>query len=609
MKKSVLSVAVVLATLCACQKEAAQQEETPSAAPRQYTVSIDATKGIDTKVLALDGDAISSTWGEQDAVAVCVKGDVVVGKLVPETTGEAATKLTGTITLDGMAEGTELYLQYPYEVVPDGDKLWPHADYTYQDGTLENVPNYATCGVVVESIDGDHVSTSKASFYNRQAIVKFTIKNADGRPVEATKLFVYAEDVATGFWYDEYYSNSGIYVTPSAATNEFFVALHNDGQDRKQYTLVAFTSNGVYTKVSPGSVFPDGKYHTASVKMNKLNYNGYDYTSSWGLIGHLTDYDVEWNNELNMWTDNEGNHVAATVTLKEGDEFKFRQNQDWAVNRGGAMGASPDAFIVSQDGANCVVKEDGIYDVYFNEYSNVAIFVPASNNGKTSELVNEPYIPDPQPEVTGWNIIGSFNGWASDILATETARGVWTVIYEVLDEGGCEFKWRQNGSWDNNYGAASSEEPFIATVDEPFEAAAGGSNIKVTGPGYYRFVLDLNFPTPMLVVSNYTVWSLIGKFNDWGGDVDMTLVDGKWISPATFITSANDIDGGFKIRKNHSWNYADRGLSWDNTVDQIELGVPYLVESGGNNIKPPADGTYIVTYDPSAQTITVVAAE
>ena len=68
-------------------------------------------------------------------------------------------------------------------------------------------------------------------------------------------------------------------------------------------------------------------------------------------------------------------------------------------------------------------------------------------------------------------------------------------------------------------------------------------------------------------------------------------------------SSAASVDIGFKIRKNHSWDYADRG------GDFSVFGVPFQVIQGGNNIVLPADGTYIVTYDPSAETITVVQAE
>ena len=726
MKKSVLSAAVLLAALCACQKEVPQPEEPQKEASREYAVSITATKGIDTKALALNGKSITATWGENDAVAVCVKEGTIVGKLTPETAGESTTKLVGTITMDDIAEGTELYLQYPYKEVPDGDKLWPDASYTGQDGTLDTIAeefDYATCGVKVEAVDDEGIHTSKASFYNRQAIVKFTLLSESGRDLEVKKLLVASRSgcLSGGFFYDNYYSTSFLEIIPNEETNVVTVALHNDYTDYvsylpDSYTLVAVTLDGIYTITTPYVLIDDGKYHTASVHMSPLSYSGYQESSPWGVIGQLSQYDVSWDNELNMWNDGLYHHVAAHVKLAAGDEFKLRKNQNWEVNLGGTLSSAPDVCPVYQDGANLKVQYDGIFDIYYFEEAGLLLFVDAydpypayteesewsiignlpiysinwdddlqmvtdgsshaffglelnasdsfkfrqnqswaydlggtfgqigtgfdlapagadisvgtagvydvfldpgnkiavifqTKGFKQSVLVNEPYVPDPQPEVKGWNVIGVNGDWANDILATESPAGVWTAYFEADDIQSNSFKWRKDGGWDENYGAEGTPEVhFYPQSGVPFSVVQNGQNIYVN-QGSYKTVLDLTGTTPVVTVSEYSeedVWSLIGEFNNWSADVDMTLVDGVWVSPATLISP---IGFGFKIRKNHSWNYSDRGLSRDNTADPIELGVPYPVESGGNNIKPPAAGTYIVTYDPAAETIIVVQAE
>ncbi len=94
-------------------------------------------------------------------------------------------------------------------------------------------------------------------------------------------------------------------------------------------------------------------------------------------------------------------------------------------------------------------------------------------------------------------------------------------------------------------------------------------------------------------VSDGNVWSLIGDFNSWGGDVDMTLTDGKWVSPVTKITA-----GGFKIRFNHDWTENVGGVMED-------LGIPFAAISGGDNISIEEGNDYVVTYDPDDQTILV----
>ncbi|MBO4742988.1 MAG: hypothetical protein J5533_05070 [Bacteroidales bacterium] len=710
MKKLVLSAAVLLAAMCACQKEAPQQEAPQKESTREYAVSITATKGIDTKALALNGKSITATWEGNDAVAVCVKEGTIVGKLTPTTIGESTTLLIGTITMDDIAEGTELYLQYPYKAVPDGDRLWPDASYSGQDGTLDTIAeefDYATCGVKVESIDDNGIHTSKAAFYNRQAIIQFKLMTESGRALEVKKLFVaaYSGCLSGGFFYDNYFTTPSLEIIPTEATNVITVALHNDYTDytsylTDSYTLVAVTSGGIYTKSTPFVLIDDGKYYTANVHMSELSYSGYGEYSPWSVIGELSEYDVTWDNDLNMWSDGTNHHVAAHVKLAAGDEFKLRKNQEWQENRGGTLSSAPDACPVYQDGANLIVKDNGIFDIYYFEEAELLLLIDAYNpypmytsesewsiigdlpsyvicwdgdlqmltNGsshaffslkltstdsfkfrlnrswdydlggtfdslgtefaveqggpnisvgidgvydvfldpeikaayiiqakglKQSKLVNEPSTPDPQPVVNGWGVIGVNGDWANDIMATESPAGVWTVYFNVTEKS--EFKWRKDGGWDENYGI----NPDVAFVHgTPSTAVAGGRNIPISSGIYYKAVLDLNNYT--ITVSEATVWGLIGQFNSWSADVDMTLVDGKWVSPATQITS---VDIGFKIRKNHSWDYADRG------GDFSVFGVPFQVIQGGNNIVLPADGTYIVTYDPSAETITVVQAE
>ena len=188
--------------------------------------------------------------------------------------------------------------------------------------------------------------------------------------------------------------------------------------------------------------------------------------------------------------------------------------------------------------------------------------------------------PEPEPEpVTGWNIIGLNGDWDNDILATES-DGVWTAY--ITAESETDFKWRKDGGWDENYGGVFVE------LGEPFEAVAGGDNIKVPA-GFYKVELNTNDLT--ITVSNGTVWSLIGVNGDWEKDIDMVLTDGKWVSPVTKIS------GGFKIRENHGWDNNRGGVF-------VAVGEPFEAVAGGDNIEV-AEGNYVVTYDPEAETIVI----
>jgi hypothetical protein len=83
--------------------------------------------------------------------------------------------------------------------------------------------------------------------------------------------------------------------------------------------------------------------------------------------------------------------------------------------------------------------------------------------------------------------------------------------------------------------------------------------------------------------AEYTSISLIGNFNDWAGDVDMTQVTPhNWYVEHTF--DIDDVE--FKFRANHDWG-TNWGATWTVASDNFAaVGV-----GGGDNIKC-AKGTY-----------------
>ena len=304
-----------------------------------------------------------------------------------------------------------------------------------------------------------------------------------------------------------------------------------------------------------------------------------DFTeaSAWSVIGELPGYGISWNGDLSMISDGTW-HVALGINLGSNDEFKFRKDASWDVNFGGDFGGMDSEFEVSQNGPNIKVGAEGCYDLYLNPDGAVAKVTEASG-AKVSTKIGGGGEEPPVPQITGWNIIGLNGDWDNDILATED-NGVWTAY--ITAEGETTFKWRKDGGWDENYGGT-----FVA-LGEPFEAVAGGSDIAI-GAGFWKVVLDTNNLT--ITISNGQVWSLIGDFNEWNGDVDMTLTDGKWVSPVTKIS------GKFKIRENHGWDNNRGGVF-------VKIGEPFAAVAGGDDIAVE-EGNYVVTYDPTAETIVI----
>lgn len=249
-------------------------------------------------------------------------------------------------------------------------------------------------------------------------------------------------------------------------------------------------------------------------------------------------------------------------------ELKFTCDDSWDQNWG--VDCVP-------GGANIPV-EAGSYRIYLDL------------NKKTYEFSTSMYgqqepggqdKPEPEPVTyQGWGIIGSFNEWAADAEMTEK-DGIWTG-YVSLDAD-AEWKIRKDADWAENYGGVFED------FGKAFNAVAGGDNIKIGQAGFFKVVYDSNVNT--ITVSEGNVWSLIGGFNDWADDVDMELVEGKWIASEVALT------GEWKLRYNHGWD-VNRGGKF------AAFDEPFEAVAGGDNINC-GDGKFNVVYDPENETITI----
>ena len=421
--------------------------------------------------------------------------------------------------------------------------------------------------------------------------------------------------------------------------------------------------------------------NTAMVTDAYLPYPGCTQASDWSVIGELSNYGISWNGDLAMTTDGT-THVAQGIKLAAGDAFKFRKDKDWAVNFGGEFGSLGSAFTVTQDGSNITVGADGVYDLVLDPTAATVTIVETLGGGVSGKIGGV----EPKPQPTGWGLIGVNGDWNNDIAATEK-DGVWTASFEAAEA--TDFKWRKDADWAENYGIAKES---TYTVGEPFAAVAGGENIPVEA-GSWTVVLDLsNAEAPTITVSETQAsgWSVIGDFNGWSADADMTEVaPGLWISDVLDLT-----DAGWKIRFGHDWGVnrggatpaaigefvgaypggddikfagkarvvfnennqtigtlgwgvvgeiaAIDGFKWNNDIpmnlaadgkwysvpvtlgdgDQIKIRYmadwaddrggdaeaadeAFAVTKGGANIKAPKAGTYMLVYDPTAETITL----
>ena len=347
----------------------------------------------------------------------------------------------------------------------------------------------------------------------------------------------------------------------------------------------AVAQDGPNVKVGADGVYDlwlDLDAGTAMVTDAYLAYPDHKDASNWTVIGALSQYGISWDGDLPMISDGK-THVAQGIKLSKDDEFKFRQDKDWAVNMGGEFGSLGSEFTVTQDGPNIKVGADGIYDLILDPTGSATI-VETLGGGVSGKIGGDE--PGPEPVVvTGWNVIGANGDWDNDIIASEK-DGIWTAYINAPEA--TNFKWRKDAGWDENYGGV------MVALGRPFEAVPGGDNINIEA-GFWKTVLDLSDEAaPTITVEKGDVFGLIGVNGDWDHDIWMTETDGKWVSPAT------QMEGGFKIRHNASWDENYGGV-------MAAVGEAFEAVAGGDNINVEA-GEYIVTFDPVAKTITVDAA-
>ena len=276
----VVSVALAAFTACSSSEDSIADAPNPSTpdAPKTYTMTVTASKSTDdatTRALGLSGNTLNATWakGEKVDVYTVTSGATItdpsvytkVGTLTASADGATAT-LTGTVTF---SDKPRLELYY-------GSPSWT---YEGQKGTLEDISanfDYAMVGLAsnkYEITDGVITpKTSPLSFTNLQAIVKFTLKDADGDPISVssltfkktgTKYFNLNHNVNTGATTND----ESFTVERDEAASEFFVAfrpIYDFG-----LRLETADADRDYYYERTNVAFDGGKYYEVTVKMKQ----------------------------------------------------------------------------------------------------------------------------------------------------------------------------------------------------------------------------------------------------------------------------------------------------------------------------------------------------
>ena len=311
-----------------------------------------------------------------------------------------------------------------------------------------------------------------------------------------------------------------------------------------------------------------------------------------GVIGSFN----EWGADVVMKFDDVKQKFYADVEFAADAEFKFRLDGGWTIS----YGTGTDGFLTSDNGGNISAKA-GNYRVYLN-MNNLGEITYELNKGDYGASTPEPE-PEPEPDptpVVGWSLIGAFNSWAGDhMLASD---GTYLVAKGVALEG--EFKFRKDGDWAVNFGAAEGAA-FAANTE--IALAQDGANLVAVAGTYDVYLDEANAKAWFITDGSYpgggtapeaSEWGVVGVVNNWGNTADVSdVVMYKTSTEGLFVAyNVSMPDGGFKIRANNEWNdAANYGLA---SAGAVEVDHCYdVISSGGSGDMTLVAGNYDIWFD------------
>ena len=188
--------------------------------------------------------------------------------------------------------------------------------------------------------------------------------------------------------------------------------------------------------------------------------------------------------------------------------------------------ASPEGYIVSTNVGAGLIEEVGKYKLTINMLEGTYAI---------EEVKYDPFI----------YFIGATDGWAASdqkLALTDGDKGVYSGYIYVADPNGWgvagKFQ-RVQGSWDNQINAGS-----FTTM----EGCHGEDNIEFDAVGVYYIQVGLG--EAWINATLVTTMGLIGNFNSWGGDVEMTWDAENYCYVATGLS----LTEGWKFRVNGGWD-------------------------------------------------------
>ncbi len=159
-------------------------------------------------------------------------------------------------------------------------------------------------------------------------------------------------------------------------------------------------------------------------------------------------------------------------------------------------------------------------------------------------------------------IVGEFNQWSEDIakMTDDDGDGVYVGVVEDVKPGQYQFKVRLDGEWYYSWGACE-DDTFNSQTNCRIDVDTFSDIVVVMDtngedgnmwPVNYFALSDEGGDTSVFNASEHT-FGVIGSFNDWNEDVEMTE-----ISDGIYCASIGDIEENtkFMIRADGAWDWS-----------------------------------------------------
>lgn len=404
-------------------------------------------------------------------------------------------KLLGTTNGNGNS-GEEGHLAPRYELSDDGSFMVPNGakfikvDLNMLDGTY-----------TVASLDFEKYLwvPGNAQGWNPAGAGRIVSENYDG--------------IYTGF----IYVDGGFKFTKAADWN------HGD------YGYAAFgnAAESGFTSSDDGNFVAEAGVYYVTVNLVDMTISSTKIEKV-GLIGGFNDWaaDVflEWNAEKSCWA---GDCSAVTDA-----GWKFRMNEDWAINLGGKSLSN-----LVADGANLTATGSYI-ELFPLRLEGVNENIYAAMDGET------PVVPeDPNVEYSEylWTP-GNANGWSHD-GACRLFSAEKDGFYEGFIYVDGEFKFTTQADW-NGTNLGAGEEGKLTD-----DGGAGNLNL---GTGLFFVKVDLT--SMSISATEITNMNLVGDFNGWNAADDAQQMTWNAEALCYEIEGAGVNANGWKFTANNSWD-------------------------------------------------------